>query len=68
MKGNHKMNIPGLTSLKSIGATDADLKEEVNQLQFEKRQLRLKMNAKQDQINKRIIEIEKRKEKEEKHK
>ena len=68
MKGNNKMNIAGLTYLKSIGATNEDLKEEVNQLQFEKRQLRLKMNAKQEQINTRIIEIEKRKEQEEKNK
>tara|TARA_R110000868_G_scaffold302895_2_gene563437 strand:+ start:403 stop:609 length:207 start_codon:yes stop_codon:yes gene_type:complete len=68
MKGNHKMNIPGLTSLKSIGATNEDLKEEVNQLQFEKRQLRLKMNNKQVQINLRIAEIDKRKQKEENNK
>ena len=36
MKGNRELNIPGLTSLKSIGATDADLKDEVNQLQYKK--------------------------------
>ena len=53
------MKLPELSNFSSISADAVDLKEKVNKLQSEKRTLRLHMNAKQDQINKYITEIDK---------
>ena len=65
---NTEMKIPGLNNFKSIASTSTDLKDKVNELQREKRQLRLTMNAKQEQINMLLVEVEKQLFKEEKNK
>ena len=61
------MNIPGLSSLKTIGATSSDMKEKVNELQREKRDKRVQLNSIQDEINKILIEIPKQIKREEKY-
>ena len=67
MNRNTEMNIPGLSSLKTIGATSSDMKEKVNELQKLKRDKRLQMNTLQEEINKILIEIPKQMKREEKY-
>ncbi len=67
MNRNTEMNIPGLSSLKTIGATSSDMKEKVNELQREKRDKRVQLNSIQDEINKILIEIPKQIKREEKY-
>ena len=59
MTGNYEMKLPELNKFDSIRADATDLKDKVNVLQSEKRTLRLHINAKQDQINILITEIDK---------
>lgn len=59
MRGNIEMKLPGLENFKSIHVNITDLKDKVNQLQSEKRIIRLSLNSKQAEINKLILEIEK---------
>lgn len=58
-KGNYEMKLPELDKFSSIAADVGDLKDKVNQLQSEKRVLRIHLNAKQEAINKKLLEIEK---------
>ena len=59
MTGNYEMKLPELNQFTSIAATVEDLKDKANVIQSEKRTLRLHLNAKQDQLNKILTEIEK---------
>ncbi len=59
-KGNYEMKLPELNKFPSIAADVGDLKDKVNQLQSEKKTIRRTMDAKQNEINKTILEIEKK--------
>ena len=54
---HNQMKLPELNNLNSIIANVEDMKEEVNKLQREKRQIRLMAYAKQSKINILISEI-----------
>ena len=58
MIGNTEMKLPELNKFASITATVSDLKDKVNQLQSEKITIRKTLDAKQEEINKCITEIE----------
>ena len=58
MTGNYEMKLPELNQFSTMAASTSDLKDKVNLLQSEKRQIRLSMHAKQEQINVIMAEIE----------
>ncbi len=55
----YQMKVPGLSKLRTIGATSEDMKKKVNDLQRQKRSLRMAMNSLENEINLMITEINK---------
>ncbi len=67
MNRNTQMNIPGLSSLKTIGATSSDMKDKLYELGRLKREKRVQMNSIKEEMNKILIEIPKQIKREEKY-
>lgn len=66
MKGNKELNIPGLRELTSISANVSDLKQEVNDINSKIKDHDTQKIKLREQLNMKLLEIEKIEKNEEK--